>query len=419
MNTDTARRRLGGLGVGLVCCLLALAASGSLPVRGQSGPEIRSTPPPEYVFGEPLTFSIEAQGNQAIVKAELYVKTADNARTFIGLAQFVSATEIRGTYQLDPTQRSLSAFTPVTYWWEVTDAAGATARSDPATFTYADTRFEWKTLESADGRLAVHWYADDSSLGQTALDAALSGYASGRGLLPGAELNRAEVYVYSTLADARLALDSASPLWVGGYANPIANAAVVIADPSTPDAASSLARDIPHELMHLLAAAAVAGQPQNVPTWYSEGLAQLNEPTPDPDDSAVLAAARAEGRLHALEDYCGPFPADVAEARLAYAHSAAVVRHIRNQYGATRLAELLAAYAGGRSCEAGVSDALGLTLSGLDQAWQGSPAVTPAVALTDSAAGWVVLALIVGFISPLTLLVTLGTLPVGRSLTSR
>ncbi len=376
--------------------------------QGQSGPVIDTSPVPEYRFGDPLTFTLTAHAAKDIVRVNLYVRAQDDARTFTGLARFASGTTVEGVYTFDPAQRALSAFTPVTFWWEVADSDGNLARTDPATFVYADNRFDWQTLETSDARLAVHWYAGDAALGQAALDAALSGYAGARGVLPGAQLERADVYVYASDKDARAALDSAGPFWASGFANPAGHSAIVIADPATPEALSRLARDIPHEMMHLVAAQSSDGRMSGVPAWFNEGLAQLNEPTPNADAAALLTNARGNGELRALADYCGPFPSDPAEARLAYAHSAAVVRHIRNQYGAPKLAELLSAYASGLSCEAGVQQTLGLTLAGLDQAWQAGPAVAPGLGLSDSASGWLVLAFLVVVVSPALLLVSLG-----------
>ncbi len=398
--------------VGLTILVFGLCA-GLGPWRvgaawAESGPTIDAAPVPQFRFGEPLSFTLEAHGPADIVRVSLYVRAQDDTRTFTGLAQFASGPNVTALYSFDPAQRALSVFTPVEYWWEAIDSTGQLVRSDPQTFVYADNRFDWQALETADGRLAVHWYAGDTALGQSALDAAVSGYASARGLLPGPLLERADIYVYGSEGDARPALESAGPFWVSGYANPAGHSAIVIADLDTPDAQSRLARDIPHELMHLLAAQVGGGRLQGVPAWFNEGLAQLNEPTPDADSAALLATARNAGTLHALADYCAPFPNDGAAARLAYAHSAAVVRHIRNQYGTTKLAELLSAYAGGLSCEAGVQQTLGLTLAGLDQAWQAGPAVAPALGLTDSAAGWLVLALLVTVVAPLLLLAALS-----------
>ncbi len=377
------------------------------PASGQSAPVIDDAPAPTYRFGEELSFTLSAHAAADINRVTLFIRSQDDERTFSGLAQFVQGHQVEAVYRFDPAQRALSAFTPLEYWWEVVDETGASTRSDPATFAYLDNRFDWKTLESADGRLAVHWYAGDTALGQAALDAAVSGYASARNLLPGALLDRAAIYVYRTEADARPALDSASPRWVSGFANPAGGSAIVVADPGTPDALTRIARDIPHELMHLLSAES-GGQVQSMPAWLSEGLAQLNEPAPDPDDAAVLEAARANGTLQALADYCAPFPADGASTRLAYAHSAAVVRYIRNQYGVARLSELLGAYAGGLSCDAGVQQSLGLTLAGLDQAWQAGPAVSAGGGMGDETGGWLILAGLVGVVAPLLLLAVLG-----------
>ena len=396
------------MSVAVLCAILATGLlPGPAPTLGQADPVIDEAPAPTYRFGEELGFSLQAHASADITRVTLFMRAQDDDRTFSGLAQFALGQRVEATYRFDPAQRALSAFTPLEYWWEVVDATGASTRSDPAIFVYLDNRFDWQTLDSADGRLSVHWYDGETEVGQAALDAAVSGYASARNLLPGTQLDRADVYVYGSESDARAVLDSASPRWVSGFANPAGNTAIVVADSDTPDARSRIARDIPHELMHLVAAHA-SGQTLNMPTWFNEGLAQLNEPTPDPDDEAILTAARADGTLRALADYCGLFPTVGAASQLAYAHSAAVVRYIRNQYGVARLSELISAYAGGLSCEAGVQQTLGLTLTGLDQAWQTGPAVSVGHGFGEAVGGWLVLIALLGVVSPLLFLVALS-----------
>lgn len=396
------------MSVAVLCVALAAGShAGATPALGQAEPVIDEAPAPTYSFGEELSFTLRAHASADITRVTLFMRAHDDDRTFSGLAQFALGHRVEATYRFDPALRALSAFTPLEYWWEVVDSTGATTRSEPGVFVYTDNRFEWKSLDSGDGRLSVHWYDGETELGQAALDAAISGYASARNLLPGAQLDHADVYVYAARADARAVLDSASPRWVSGFANPAGSTAIIVADPDTPDARSRLARDIPHELMHLVAADA-SGRSLNLPAWFNEGLAQLNEPTPDPDDEAVLNAARSDGTLKALADYCAPFPADGAASRLAYAHSAAVVRYIRNQYGVARLSELINAYAGGLSCEAGVQQSLGLTLAGLDQAWQSGPAVSVGHGFGDDTGGWLVLIGLLGVVSPLLFLVALS-----------
>ncbi len=76
------------------------------------------------------------------------------------------ASPITLTATIDLTETKLIPFSTVSYWWEVVDAAGNTARSETQTLIYVDNRFAWQEL--AAGPVRVHWYQGDSGFGSAA-----------------------------------------------------------------------------------------------------------------------------------------------------------------------------------------------------------------------------------------------------------
>jgi hypothetical protein len=379
---------------------MVLLVSGPTRAGAQSTIAIREVTAPEFVFGETITFRVLVESDQPIRRVTLYLQTADDPRTFVGTAQFRSDLRVTAVYQLEPGRRTIAAFTPVRYWWEVEDAAGAVAQSPPADFVHYDNRFAWETLPSPDERLAIHWYRGDRSHAQRALDAARFGLNTARQLLPTADLARADVFLYASLAEARPALESLNRLWADGYANAAASVILVVVDPEADSAPAELARVIPHELMHLVVHQAAGSASDRIPSWLNEGLAQMNEPAPNADGPRLIQDADRQGRLISLEQLCAPFPSDAGAAELAYAQSASLTRYVRTQYGQRRLGELINAYASGSGCQPGIEQVLGVSAADLESGWRTHIRATPSLGLNTSTVGWGLLALITVLIGP-------------------
>ncbi len=386
------------LWIGAVIVTLSVAAVP--PARAQSGPVFRDVPAPEFVFGETITFRVLAESDQPIRRVTLYLQTADDPRTFVGTAQFRSDLRVTAVYQLEPGRRTIAAFTPVRYWWEIEDSSGASTQTTPAEFVYADNRFAWETLATPEARLAVHWYRGDRSFAQRALDAARSGLSSARQLIPTGDLARVDIYLYASLADARPALESLNRLWADGYANAAANTILVAVDPQAETAPAELARVVPHEVMHLIVHQAAGGASDRIPSWLNEGLAQMNEAAPNADGPALMQEADRQGRLLSLEQLCAPFPSDAATAELAYAQSVSLTRFIRNQYGQRRLSELIGAYAGGLGCQPAIEQVLGVSAADFETAWRAQIRATPTLGVSGTTVGWSLLAVLTLLVGP-------------------
>ncbi|MGH2523123.1 MAG: peptidase MA family metallohydrolase [Anaerolineales bacterium] len=317
-----------------------------------------------------MTFQISAQSSAAIRDVTLFFRAPGDARTGVGKPTFVveldHGSTITATYFLDLAARPLPPFAAIEYWWEIQDSAGSTLTTDKQIIFYEDNRFDWRTL--AQNRVTVHWYEGDTAFGQAALDIAANALVQAdrdlHVLLP----ERTNVYIYANAADVQEALRRAGRAWAGGHADPALGVVIVRVSPGL-EGELNLGRTIPHELTHLLIYQATGENYARVPSWLNEGLAVLNQAQPDPDFPAALSAAREGGTLLSLSRLCAPFPADVAQAQLAYAESESIVRYIRDQHGSKSFANLLRAYADGASCEAGVERGLGISLDELEQAW--------------------------------------------------
>jgi len=299
----------------------------------------------------------------------------------------------------------LTPFANVEYWWEIRDSAGAQLTTEPENFYYEDNRFNWQT--AAREKVNAHWYQGDHAFGQAALDIAVSALTQANRRIHALLPDSVNIYVYANGADVQAMLAPLGRAWAGGHADPALGVVIVVVPPG-PEAESRLRNEIPHELTHLLIYQATGAHYAQVPSWLNEGLAVMNQEEPDPDAPALLDEARRRGQLLSLNDLCGPFPVDAAQAQLAYAESESVARYISNQYGDTGVAALLAAYADGAGCSAGVERGLGFSLSELESQWlQEAINANPTLLKLQALIPWIILAGLVLF-SPAIFILLLG-----------
>jgi len=106
------------------------------------------------------------------------------------------------------------------------------------------------------------------------------------------------------------------------------------------------------------------------PRWLSEGIATLAEINPNADYDRVLSDASNRNALIPITDLCASFPADSAQAFLAYAEARSFTTYLRDTYGAPALLNLARTYTEGVDCENGAQRVLGISLSQLDMNWR-------------------------------------------------
>ena len=384
----------------MLLTVLLLAVLPARPATAQAGIQVVDSPTPVYDFGSSIAFHVTARGGAKIAAANLFVNTGGLSPAVWHSAPFQPAPLVTATVSFDLALNPLPPFSTVSYWWQITDANGQTLITPPASFTYEDNRFAWRTLTS--GSVTVHWYQGDPAFGQAAARIATSALPiitqDVRAPLP----ERVNVYIYASDADVQSALGRVGVAYANGHADPKLGVVVISVAPDL-RATDNLEIQLPHEMTHVLIYRAAGGNYAAVPYWFNEGLAVLHQAQRDSRLPALLAAARDSRQFLSLSSLCAPF--NPAEVSLAYAESESVVSFIRQRFGAEGINRLLTAYAGGADCGAGVQSALGLSLDQLQTSWQADIAPAP-VTVSERAqalAPWLLLTLLV-LLGPITLL---------------
>jgi hypothetical protein len=398
------------LGLGIFFLLLTSGESLSLAQDGRlqatNGIALQESAV-SHSFAQQVTFTLQASSDAEITAVYLFYQVAGvEQHTESAFVDIEPAREINVSYTLDLRLSPLPPFSKVIFWWQIEDAAGNRLVTDdpPYEFEYTDNRFQWEAM-SANG-ITVHWTEGqgDPVFGQTALNIAATSLEQANAELRAPVPESIHIYIYDTQQNLEAAMALTGRKWIAGQAHPELDVIVVVIPFNAMEGYQGrMKRYIPHEITHLLVYQSVTPSGYRyVPEWLDEGLATANEQLPTADYALKLEEARTQGQLIPLADLCVPFSPNAQTALLSYAQSGSVVKFIRERYGAEGIRDLLTAYSGGASCTSGVQEALNISFSGLETAWQAS---------LEPQSGWQVMARQIGVWVGLWLLSLLVAVP--------
>ena len=233
-------------------------------------------------------------------------------------------------------------------------------------FDYVDNREFWSFLEGENIR--VYWQVGDLEFGQMALDIAYRGIAD---LLSTLALPTNEpiiLYIYPTRDSLYEALELAGSQLVSGHTFSDYGVVLLFASDDQ-ESLIQLERDIPHELTHAVIAQRMGAAYDRLPGWLSEGLATLQEGSPDNTFPTLLEDAYQSDSLLPISSLCSSFPFTHEQARLAYAQSASFVSYIKDIYGVGAFSALFDAYSEDISCQGGIQRVFQRPIEQLEAEW--------------------------------------------------
>ncbi len=275
--------------------------------------------------------------------------------------------ELRST--LDTTHGELTTNTTVVGRWRLTFSDGSQQVGPPATVTYADTRFSWRTMSGTVVRL--HWYDGDTSFARQAIALGDGAIARAAQLLGVTESTPIDFFIYADQSAFSDALGPGAHENVAGEAHPEIRTMFGLI---TPDeiGTSEVSRVVEHELTHLVFDTATKNPYHEPLHWLNEGVAvYLSEGYASLYRDAVQGAV-ADGSIMPLAALTGDFPAAYDRFLLAYGESVSAVDFIIRKYGRDALVRLIRSYAGGVTDDQAFQAALGLDTAAFDASWQAS-----------------------------------------------
>jgi hypothetical protein len=350
-------------------CLILIAVLSSVftpDVYAQSE-DVHVTTEIEYAFADKARFVSQLLSPEPIENVILFTRSESSQVTqAITAILDRSEGEITAEVRLNLDEVKWQPFSPITYWWQIEFEDGETTTTPPELFNYIDNREFWSFLEVT--QIRIHWQIGDLEFGQAvvdisekALDSILDDLA-----LPARDL--VNIYIYPTVSDLQETLQLGGSSWIRGHSFDNFGVILLAASPDS-EGIVQLERDIPHELTHALLAQRLGASYDQLPAWFNEGLATLEEAAPSSLYPAALENAYQANKLLPMASLCASFPFDNDQALLAYAQSASFVKYIKDIYGIGAFVALFDAYQEGTSCEGGVQRVFQRPLTQLEAEW--------------------------------------------------
>jgi len=352
------------IGIGLLLLGMALTQQTAIQITAQEE---------RIFFGDEIVFSARATSTTPITAATLTVQIAGQPLDIVIPVAIIPANDVLLRHPLHVQDSNIPPFASLTYYWELVNMAGEQMASEVRTLRYQDTNVPWEWTPVTDGTITVYTDGGDPALAQTALQIAQTSLTETCQTLQISPPSEVAIYVYPELSQLVSALylhGRQAQDWVAAYAIPDQRVTLVAASPG-PEMLVQLQRDLPHELAHVAIYQAAGANANRVPGWFNEGIAITTADEPDPTLHTALDNAIREQRQLPLEALCietfAALPPN--DAVLAYAESESIVQYIAAQFGDVGLQRLMAAYAGGATCDDGAVRALGLSMTALEEQW--------------------------------------------------
>lgn len=351
-----------------VAAALLLAASLAGPVAASS-PTFEQ-PTAVSTFGREIAFGQAFDSPIALARVEVLLDFPAGLGPLV--VQVAGATPA-GRHELTEhwllgSDGFLSPNTPVIARWRLVPADRSVAPSvgPPVRVVYADTRFDWRTLEGSVVRL--HWYEGSTDFGRRALSIGEKGVGDAAAFLGVSETAPIDFYVYADQAAFYDALGPGTRENVGGEAHADIRTMFALITPADLGAAW-VGIVIPHELTHLVFDTAVRNPYHFPPRWLDEGVAVHLSQGYDSSDRSAVSGAVADDRLMPLEALDGQFPTSADRFYLAYAEASSAVDFLVRTHGSDALVRLIRSYAGGVTDDEAFRAAIGQDVAGFEAAW--------------------------------------------------
>lgn len=256
--------------------------------------------------------------------------------------------------------------TTIEYRFRAEMPDGTSVLGPEASYTVADTRFSWQTLQGSLVRL--HWYDGGQDFAQEAITFGEDAISGTEQLLGVQETQPVDFFIYASKQPFLDALGPSTSENVGGEA--IASIRTLFALIGPTDIGSSWVPDvITHELTHLVFNTAVDNPYHFPPRWLNEGLAVYRAQGYESSDRGLLAAAVSRGTVIPLDGLAGQFPAGAANFSLAYAESVSAIDYFIRTYGQDDLVKLIRSYSAGVTDDEAFTAAIGEGVGAFADAW--------------------------------------------------
>ena len=355
-----------------LCLIFTILSPAVFPVSAQGQGQITvnsSTIKANYPSS--LTFSCHVQDtvNISDIRLEYQVEQMSFAQvTSEAEIIFDPSSTVNASYSLNMQQYGqIPPGVDIDYWWIIKDTAGDKLQTAPNHYVVVDNNHTWNTLTQ--GKINVYWYGQNKEFGQAVMSEAQTGLSTIANDTGGTLDQMVNISVYTSAQDYAASVLGA-PEWSGGVTLSQYNSIFVVVEP---DALSSDLPAVAHELTHAVVGQMTFNPYNSIPFWLNEGLAvhvQFTGLTLPSQFTTALSNAISNNTLISVRSLCDPFSAYADKANLSYAESVSLVTYLINQYGSTKMEQLLNTFARGSSYDGALQANYGFDMDGLFTQWK-------------------------------------------------
>jgi hypothetical protein len=288
-----------------------------------------------------------------------------------GWPSFTPSESVSTQWYWDMRRSSLPVGTELNYWWTAEDAAGNRAATAPATVSFDDTRFDWKSI--TEDPVTLLWYEGDRNFADLLMEAAQEGLERIENDTGAKPQRHIRIYIYAS-ASAMQGGQVYTQEWAGGVT--YAGYDVIAIGVSEIQLLWGMGA-IRHELTHWVTDQIVHNNyGAGIPVWLSEGLATYGEGELSADYESSLEEAIINNELLSVRSLSSHFSAVSSVAYVSYGQSKSIVTFLIETYGKDKMNRLLAAFQQGTTHDEALLSVYGFDQDGLDTLWRQSLGIT-------------------------------------------
>ena len=365
-----------GLWLAVLIALLAIAPALAQGGIKASGAKVESS------FANYIRYSVQLDSDSDITAATVIAryKTGDPGQASTrGKAEVTPSKSVTAVFTRTLKRGDLVPGTDIEYYWQVENAAGQSFRTDTATYSFLDDRFEFKALSGpiGKGKVTIFWYGTGDVYGQGRLKVATEAIQKLQGQV-GVELQQeAKIFFYRTREDMLAALPLKSQASEQGLVvlGELAGPNTVLMLGGHPDVDNTMYHELSHLVVHLAATNALIGG-VSLPAWLDEGLSMYNQQTVEASYLDSLSRAVRSDRLISVRSMVA-VPGQPDQTILFYAQAYSVVKYLVETYGKDKMVQLLGVFKRGALVDDALKEVYGFGVQGLDDRWRETLKLTP------------------------------------------
>jgi hypothetical protein len=358
--------------IALALVAAALAAGLAAGSAGAQGIEVTAQDVANN-FPDEVVFRISVSSDADIQEATLRYEILPDGVPAYGVPQVEPGRQVQVDFHLGANDGRLylAPGAAILYHWEIEDAAGNKLSTEPSTFIYQDTRYDWTGATGEDGvSVSVYWYGggDAVSYLRVARDT-----LDRMSALLGAQVDfPVKVWVYDDNDDMLAALPRRSE----GQEIEKRTAGVRVASDTVLMLADGGGDILRHELTHVVTKVAGEGPYGGLPAWLDEGTAMYAQSEPGGGFTDALERAVDRDQLMSVRSMTSP-TGDPDKVTLFYGEAWSLVSFMVKEYGEEKFAQLYAIFKEGSTTDNALQQVYGFDQGGLEDAWRTSLGLAP------------------------------------------